>query len=496
MTLRKLIQAQITSLGEREVEVVMSTAALARDGHVLLPQGCQLRNYLANPIALWSHDPDQPVGNAENILVEAGQITARAIFAPAGISAKADEVCGLVKAAVIRAVSIGFDIIDSEPLDPKRPRGGQRITKWELLELSFVSVPADVGAVVAARSNGDNIVSDWKTGAAKGLPIEDSDDWDGAAAADSIFAWAGGKDFDPAKARQGFLVYDASAPSDRDAYKLPIAHVVDDKLTVPKGAIRAAASRLPQTDIPDQVKTAAGEILDHYREAAGIGEENRSARAPRTRQTRVTNGVRGRLTIKRGLYAVAELCWLFECLGYEVDAAKFESAIEGDDSKVPAMLAAVFHDLGEVLLAMSQEEIAEALAGHDVEPGLDEGDDVLVVEARAHIAAAKTPKVRAFRRALAHLKQRAGKTLSAESVRAIRAAKAHHEAGIEMSRSAIQTHKKGLAALDDLMDSAGAGDEDDPDAGPAVVTDDDADRAFSADFRRRQADALALRAVA
>jgi HK97 family phage prohead protease len=495
-TMRKLVRAQINALGEDEVEVVMSTAALARDGHILIPQGCRLDNYQANPIVLWSHDPDKPIGNAENATVGAGQIAARVRFAPLGISPKADEIRGLTKAGVIRAVSVGFEPLEMEPLDPKKPRGGQRISAWELLELSFVSVPADPGAMVTARAKGDETVAEWKVGAARNLPVEDSDDWDGPEAEKSIFEWAGGDDFEPAKARKGFLVYDASAPDDRGSYKLPIAHVVDGELKVPKGAIRAAASRLPDTDIPDDVKERAGAVLDHYKKEAGMDEEKRTARKPRTRATTM----RGKVTFKRGLYEVANLCYLFESLGYQVDIAKWESAIEGDASKVPAMLAAVLTDLGDALLAMTEEEVAEALAGHDVEPEADDDDDDLVVEERAHIAAATSPAVRAFRRGLARAKLRAGKTLSAETLKTLRKAKAAHEEAMDLHRSAMRKHRAGLAAVDDLMDRAGAAD-DDPEADETIQTSDGTDvsegseNGRSAEFRRRQADLLALAAV-
>ena len=152
MMMRFMVPAEISTLGDDEVRVIMSTASLARDGHILVPQGCRLDNYRKNPIVLWSHNADQPLGNAEDISANTSQIASRVRFAPLGISPKADEIRGLTKANVIRCTSIGFDPIVMEPLDPKKPRGGQRISVWELLELSFVSIPADTGAMVTARA--------------------------------------------------------------------------------------------------------------------------------------------------------------------------------------------------------------------------------------------------------------------------------------------------------------------------------------------------------
>jgi hypothetical protein len=341
-------------------------------------------------------------------------------------------------------------------------------------------------------------MAEWKVGAAKSLPIEDSDDWDGAAAQKSIFAWAGGDDFDPAKARKGFLVYDASAPELRGSYKLPIAHVVDGELKVPKGAIRAAASRLPDTDIPDDVKKDAGAVLDAYKKDAGIGDDERGAPRPKTRAKRVANRVRGKIVFTRGLYEVANLCYLFESLGYQVDMAKWEATIEGDASKVPAMLALALTDLGDALLAMTAEEIAEALAGRDVEPDEDPDDVILVVEERAHIRAAATPAVRAFRRGLAHAKLRAGKTLSDETVRCLRDALAAHDEAMDLHRSAMRKHREGVAAVADLMDRAGVSDPEDATT-QTVQTSDGTDVSegsangrMSLEWRQRQIDALSL----
>jgi HK97 family phage prohead protease len=152
MLIRKLLTGEVKQLADDEVEVVMSTSAQARDGHILEARGVQLKNYRANPIVLWQHNPQEPIGRAEDIHVAGDKIVARVKFAPTGVSATADKVRGLVKNDIVRGVSIGFDVEESEPLDPARPRtGGLRITKAEILECSFVSVPADTGAQVTAR---------------------------------------------------------------------------------------------------------------------------------------------------------------------------------------------------------------------------------------------------------------------------------------------------------------------------------------------------------
>jgi len=452
--IRKLMPAQVSALGDDEVEVIISTGQRARDGHIFEPQGCDLANYLRNPIVLWQHDPEQPVGNAAEIAVDGDKIRARVKFAPVGISPRADEIRGLVKAGVVRGVSVGMEPIDAEPIDAAKPRGGLRVSAWELLEFSFCSVPVDTEALVTARSEKK---PEWKVGASRDLAIDDSDAWDGPAAAKSIFEHAGGDEFDPAKARQGFLVYNAAEPKLRGSYKLPIAHVVDGELKVPKGAIRAAASRLPQADIPDDVKKRAQSVLDHYKEKAGIGEEDEkdSERALKAKLTRALALAPRIPVLRRGLYEVAGLAHLLQHMGYCHDASEFEAAIEGDNSPVPGMIGEALVAVGKALVAMTQEEVSELLEGKDLE--IEEEDDIelveVTVEERAFIAAAKTPRVRAWRRGIALA--RAGRTLSAANEKRLEQAADHHERAMKHHGAIGEQHQ----ALKRNMDAITAAQE-------------------------------------
>ena len=69
---------------------------------------------------------------------------------------------------------------------------------------------------------------------------------------------------DPAKAKRGFLAYDHHNPKLKGSYKLPFADLVGGDLKAYKSGIDAAASRLPDTDIPDDVKTKVRAVIDSY----------------------------------------------------------------------------------------------------------------------------------------------------------------------------------------------------------------------------------------
>jgi HK97 family phage prohead protease len=119
-------------------EVVITTENLDRYQEVIKLDGWDLTHYLNNPVVLWGHDHNQPIGMATSVEVVDGKMVAKGKFAPTD---KAQEVRKLYDFGIIRATSVGF---------LEKEREGNLITKAELLEFSFVSVPANPYALSLA----------------------------------------------------------------------------------------------------------------------------------------------------------------------------------------------------------------------------------------------------------------------------------------------------------------------------------------------------------
>lgn len=155
MTLRrKMVRAQldVDPADDRTVTVTVSTEDIGRDGLVVMTGGIRLDNYRSNPVILWQHNPDWPIARADEITAIGTDLVARAKFPAAGVSNQADESLGLIRAGVISAASIGFDDVEGEPIDAAKPRDGTRVLACELVEFSFVSIPALPTALVTERA--------------------------------------------------------------------------------------------------------------------------------------------------------------------------------------------------------------------------------------------------------------------------------------------------------------------------------------------------------
>jgi HK97 family phage prohead protease len=147
--------AAVEMLGDLDFGGVAADGKLALDGNIVPMDGLDFTNYRdRNSILLEGHNPSHPVGTVTAIGVVGDQLLIRGRFAEPGISPIADQTRALLKAAILKGLSIGFDVdpTAAEPIDKAKPRGGMRFKKTTLLEISIVAVPASPGALVTARS--------------------------------------------------------------------------------------------------------------------------------------------------------------------------------------------------------------------------------------------------------------------------------------------------------------------------------------------------------
>jgi HK97 family phage prohead protease len=154
----------LETIGERECAGIASTAQRGRDGHVVVPSGIDSDNFELNPVILFSHDVERPVATCTSLTVLSRgttdeKLACRIRFPEVGTSDASDQCLALIKAGVLRGLSIGFNPVETEPLYPSRPYDGLLIKTCELLEISVCAVPVDAGARITERSLPAEIVN-------------------------------------------------------------------------------------------------------------------------------------------------------------------------------------------------------------------------------------------------------------------------------------------------------------------------------------------------
>ncbi len=145
--------------------VVGSTDVLDRAGDSIRQDGWEFATFKnTNPVILWGHNVKEerpPIGKALKVWVAGkGTKKARLMF-----QVKFDlqdnfaaEIFRKVKDGFLNTVSVGFKPIEWEDIDANNVFGGRKFLKQELLELSFVPVPANPQAIVALKGMNDKRV--------------------------------------------------------------------------------------------------------------------------------------------------------------------------------------------------------------------------------------------------------------------------------------------------------------------------------------------------
>lgn len=254
--------------------VVISTDDIDRQGEVVDQNGWDLAPYLTNPVVLWAHDYySLPIGVCDKIGLDdigGGKkgLVAEGQFAPAEANPFAQQVRKLYDAGIVRTTSVGFIAQEMQ---------GNTVTKAELLEFSFVPVPANPYALTVGRAQ--KIGLDFAMLAMKGIKITEVEakgaipyadhgtapedaEWDGAKEVQAC-----GDDFE--KLKEICAWFDTEKPDVQASYKLP-HHQADGLKAVWKGVAAAMSALMGGrggVDLPEGDRKAVYDHLAaHYKE--------------------------------------------------------------------------------------------------------------------------------------------------------------------------------------------------------------------------------------
>ena len=108
-----------------------------------------LDNFKNNPVILFNHNYDRPIGRAKEI-----GVTDNGLELTARISKSAGEIKDLIKDGVLGAFSVGFKVKDADYISET---DGYRIKDAELFEVSVVSVPCNQNAVFSLAKSFDSM---------------------------------------------------------------------------------------------------------------------------------------------------------------------------------------------------------------------------------------------------------------------------------------------------------------------------------------------------
>lgn len=158
-------KAAQTEGGETKFTATITTAAIDRDSDVVMPSGMNSKEYEANPVLLYAHDPLKPIGRMIRMRRQDSAIDADFALVPRpdGHTGEwlPDTVGSLMRFGALKGVSIGYMPIDggmrrATKADTDKYGVGckQVYSKWKLLEISVVSIPSNQEALISAVSKG------------------------------------------------------------------------------------------------------------------------------------------------------------------------------------------------------------------------------------------------------------------------------------------------------------------------------------------------------
>lgn len=158
-------KAATTPSGETKFTATITTSAIDRDSEVVVAAGMNSKDYELNPVLLYQHDPLKPIGMMRKMRRLEDAVEADFVLAPRPDAHHGewlpDTIGSLIKFGALKGVSISYAPIDGGVRNATKSdlaRYGSTLrrvySKWKLLEVSVVSIPANQEALITAVSKG------------------------------------------------------------------------------------------------------------------------------------------------------------------------------------------------------------------------------------------------------------------------------------------------------------------------------------------------------
>lgn len=129
-------------------DFVLSTEAPDRVGDIVIINGLDTKNFESNPVALYMHNHQEPIGVWSNLKKANGALTGRLNLASKGTSKLIDFAHSMIEQGILKAVSVSF----LPKVTQANKNRGYKITESELVEVSLVTVPMNPQALMIAKS--------------------------------------------------------------------------------------------------------------------------------------------------------------------------------------------------------------------------------------------------------------------------------------------------------------------------------------------------------
>lgn len=134
-------------------KMLITTAAVDRMGESILLEGWDVAHYMNNPVVLAFHDyASFPIGATAKLSIVPEGMMAEGFFAPTDEGQKARKLYDL---GFLKTASVGFMVME------RSAQNNKIITKAQLLEWSFVPVPANPEALDQIKAAGLEVESKW-----------------------------------------------------------------------------------------------------------------------------------------------------------------------------------------------------------------------------------------------------------------------------------------------------------------------------------------------